>query len=406
MTKPRILIGGIDPFPEPVPGRNDEVLTSVEDPDDSAEAETLTSGESGSDDYVVAENGTTRKVFRPEIVPNNAKDPSATVKGKLIHQRRGKKSADGGQSWEDAEPFLLSSMKAGEEVRLELSCGETKRLFQALARLYQRHGGYQLEDFLGERIAEDNGDVLMVPGRVRAYVKKLLEEDGEAVFDHIEALRPDLLEVIAIKQQHEARRKALDQFKLEMARPDWSEHEWGGFFHRNRWIFGYGLNYQFLNLVQEQPHYGGKNLAGRHGQRGDALMATEALARFTVLLEIKRPETRLLGPRTHREGVWLLSAGLIGGVAQVQANCLTWSTDGSQNRQDAIDLDKQRISTYQPKGILVIGQTSELGDADKRSTFELFRRNLQNPEVLTYDELLARARYIVALDPTQEAAEQ
>ena len=29
------------------------------------------------------------------------------------------------------------------------------------------------------------------------------------------------------------------------------------------------------------------------------------------------------------------------------------------------------------------------------ATFELFRRNLHNPEVLTFDELLGRAKYIV-----------
>ena len=32
---------------------------------------------------------------------------------------------------------------------------------------------------------------------------------------------------------------------------------------------------------------------------------------------------------------------------------------------------------------------------EKYSSFELFRRNIQNPEIITFDELYERATYIV-----------
>ena len=35
---------------------------------------------------------------------------------------------------------------------------------------------------------------------------------------------------------------------------------------------------------------------------------------------------------------------------------------------------------------------------EKFSSFELLRRNLTNPEVITFDELYQRAKYIVAFD--------
>ena len=50
------------------------------------------------------------------------------------------------------------------------------------------------------------------------------------------------------------------------------------------------------------------------------------------------------------------------------------------------------------QGILVIGNTSELDNEDKMRSFELFRRNLQNPEIITYDELLARTKFVVKYD--------
>jgi hypothetical protein len=34
----------------------------------------------------------------------------------------------------------------------------------------------------------------------------------------------------------------------------------------------------------------------------------------------------------------------------------------------------------------------------KAASSELYRRNILNPEIITYDELLARARFMVALD--------
>jgi hypothetical protein len=192
-----------------------------------------------------------------------------------------------------------------------------------------------------------------------------------------------------------------------MERGGWAEGEWEDFFRQNRWIFGYGLAYQFLSAVQDQSYYGGKNLTGRAGQRGDVLMATEAQARFTVLLDIKRPDTGLLGKQApYRQRVHALSSELVGGVTQLQSNCHIWSTHGAQQPDNVRTLDRLNISTYGPRGILVIGQTAELDDDDKRSTFELFRRNLLNPEVLTYDELLARARYIVAAEPLEEETQR
>ncbi|MFA4940010.1 Shedu anti-phage system protein SduA domain-containing protein [Brevundimonas sp.] len=48
------------------------------------------------------------------------------------------------------------------------------------------------------------------------------------------------------------------------------------------------------------------------------------------------------------------------------------------------------------RSYLVVGNTSELkGNDDKIACFELYRRNIRSPEILTFDELLYRARYIV-----------
>jgi hypothetical protein len=105
--------------------------------------------------------------------------------------------------------------------------------------------------------------------------------------------------------------------------------------------------------------------------------------------------TTLLAAEKYRNKVYRLSDELAGGVSQMQSNCRTWALDGARQEDNQELLTG--IATYQPKGILVIGNTAELAsDSQKRATLELFRRNLQNPEIITFDELLARAQYLVS----------
>lgn len=56
--------------------------------------------------------------------------------------------------------------------------------------------------------------------------------------------------------------------------------------------------------------------------------------------------------------------------------------------------------TIDPKTILIIGNTSQFKGTDRESvikakTFELFRRNSRNIEIITFDELYEKASFIV-----------
>ena len=123
-------------------------------------------------------------------------------------------------------------------------------------------------------------------------------------------------------------------------------------------------------------------------------MSTAAQVQFTVLVDIKKPQSDLLTTRPYRNKVYGLSQDLVGGVAQLQSNCRTWA-ENSRSDENRELLESRGIYTYEPKGILVIGNTKQLGVVNKRATFELFRRNLHNPEIITYDELLARAEFLI-----------
>jgi hypothetical protein len=238
----------------------------------------------------------------------------------------------------------------------------------------------------------------------------LTEEASDEFWDAIQELQPYLFRAVALTKLHEMRENAVNEFQGHLEADDWSEGEWQNFFEQNTWIFGYGLNYQFLSTITPQPEYGGRLVTGKGGQRGDFLTTTEADRRFTVLVEIKRPDSLLVENKLYRNKVHILGEDLTGGVAQLQSNCRTWELQDSRDDDNRELLEHSACYTIQPKGILIIGHTAQLNTNPKRTTFELFRRNMQNPETITFDELLGRAKHLLLkeaekfepLSPTSE----
>jgi hypothetical protein len=340
-------------------------------------------------DKVLAETKTTRLVLRPEIV-GNPRNPDARVSISLIHQRKSLKG-----NWDDAPTEPLTKLKAGEQVNFILHSEPTLELFRQLDNLFTIAMKGKI-GFGKTSLVVGREEEIIQADASRAKVIKLLLAKGysDKIWNELVANDPDLATRLSYAQIQAQRKLALEEFKTNL-RKGRSEEWWQDFFERNTWIFGYGLNYKILKTVQSQPRYGGTALGGKGLQKGDFLQRTEAEIKFTVLVEIKKPDTQLLGNEQYRNGAWELGKELTGGVSQMQANCSKWEKEGSQTEENKEVLLKEKIFTVQPKGILVIGHTNQLDKISKRNTFELLRRNVVNPEIITFDELYERAKYIV-----------
>ncbi len=340
-------------------------------------------------DRVLAETTTTRLVLRPDIVENQ-KSPDAKVKVSLIHQR---KSPNG--TWEDTPTIPLNSLKAGEQVKLTLHTEPTLELFRQLNNLYNIATKGKI-GFGKTSLVVGREEELIQTDASRAVVIKLLLAKGysDDIWQALVRVNPDLATQLSYARIHTERKKVLETFRLAL-KQTLEESWWQDFFERNTWIFGYGLKYQILKSIQSQPRYGGTNLGGKGTEKGDFLVRTEADVKFTVLVEIKRPDSQILGSKPYRNGAWQLGEDLTGGVSQLQANCRRWEIEGSDAEQNREALQEERTYTVHPKGILVIGATSQLNDIAKRNTFELFRQSVTNPEIITFDELYERAKFIV-----------
>lgn len=322
----------------------------------------------------------------------NPKNPDAALAIAIRHQRR----AHLADEWREPEFYGPAQLKAGQELRLDFDTGETLQLYRRLAEWYAVcSGGVEV----GERILSvvDENEATVLRGHERELLEQMLQS-GDDFWTLIESLQPDLFTAAAVARIHQERVRAVDEFDYHMAVQDWAESDWQGFFEAETWIFGHGLAYQFLDVVTGQPAYGGTGVNRRGLQLGDYLMATRATARFTVLVEIKRPDADLLRGEYRGEEVYDVGRDVAGGVAQVQNACRTWVTEGSTAEANREVL--AGIETFEPRGILVIGDTAQLTALPMRRSFELFRRNLTNPEIITFDELLARAKYMVQPDAT------
>ncbi len=188
-----------------------------------------------------------------------------------------------------------------------------------------------------------------------------------------------------------------------------AEGVWQNFFEANTWIFGYGLWYQFLSKLDDrklEQVVVGHDLEGA-GKRADAVMKTRGIIGSLCFVEIKRHDTPLIGATPYRPDVWSPSGELAGGVCQVQATVqgAVESLGRRLSPRDSLgNPTGENLFNFQPRSCLVIGSLTEFQTSDgvnepKFRSFELYRQNTWRPEVVTFDELLERARFIVEQEP-------
>lgn len=299
------------------------------------------------------------------------------------------------QEWDPGEPVSFSYFS-----------------FQKLAAFLQLLSELDLASIDERRIAlrEEKGSGIdeETAKKVKAI---LIQPDGQKIIDELIKsgiiTSRDIVNIGYRKKQVEIFDKLLHQEgyieeyrkenKIKDTKP---EKAWQHFFRSNEWIFGFGLDYRFLDILQNEAHVANEDIAGRDGAISDSLLGC---SEFTVLVEMKKPDTPLFENSKNRANSWKLSDDLIDSVSQILEQKASWQikgeTNANQNFNDKGELIKQK--TLDPKSILIIGSDNQFSGGEKERqvklrTFELFRRDSRNIEILTYEELYERARFIVS----------
>lgn len=139
------------------------------------------------------------------------------------------------------------------------------------------------------------------------------------------------------------------------------------------------------------------------GKRSDGVMKSNGAISNLCFVEIKTHKTELLDKQEYRTGCWPQSKELNGGITQVRitVNEALRNIYGELRIQDDEgNLTGEDLYNYKPKSYLVVGSLRQLKNEhgvnkNKLRSFELFRNNQKDVDIITFDELYERARFIV-----------
>lgn len=232
------------------------------------------------------------------------------------------------------------------------------------------------------------------------YKGKLTDKDVQLLLNRKAKLNV-FSNLLNDKVYFEASRKSLGENK----RP---EDVWQYFFEHNQWIFGYGLKLvscESLDDKKLEQITTGANVFTGAGKRADGLLRSRGFISSLLFCEIKTDEKPLLATTQYRKpDVYRVSDEVSGGVSQVQKTAhkalrtiasefhRIYEPDGTPLRVE--------ISTIKPRQVLVIGNLKQLLDEgeinlEKSLSFELYRKSINDVEIITFDELYERAKFIV-----------
>lgn len=196
------------------------------------------------------------------------------------------------------------------------------------------------------------------------------------------------------------RKQGLEEYERQLAQDSWGEGNWQDFFEREQWVFGYGLDYRIMRQFDREMKVGVGGSDNKNQPIIDFLMS---FREYTVLVEIKKPNTPIFRARRGgRAGTWEFSPEFMGAVSQIveqKAEWLAFSQTGEH--YDKAGREKLTARTRSARSILVIGSKEEFAKSGNArdavvmaDTFELFRQECRSIDIITYDELLERARFI------------
>jgi hypothetical protein len=183
------------------------------------------------------------------------------------------------------------------------------------------------------------------------------------------------------------------------------EAVWQRFFEENHWIFGGTLFVSATGGVDSgklERAVSGNSVAGP-GKRVDALLRTRGRIGALCFVELKTHTTPLQREKAYRPGVWSASSELTGAISQIHRT-VQLAEDNFKRllrpRDENGDVSGPDAYLIRPRSVVVCGHLDQFikdstVNEERYYSFELFRRHLQGPEIITYDELLERAKLLV-----------
>jgi hypothetical protein len=353
-----------------------------------------------SDPIEIRLKDSVRLVFVPTIIDND-KDKDACVKGHFVYQK--KKKAD---EWEDIRELNLSQLRPGEGVKLELKSGELLGLLRNLSGLYKLHRKEGIQrgtnqyvkfngalDGLSDATDEDlkqfielsSDNAIGVFKRIAKWLSNI--EHADKVVQSLESLPPESLKQINIVAGLTVLKKSIQVWLNNQSHSD--EEFWQRELTSSSFVLSQIFSFPVV-VVKEKAYIGGKSFTNQGGNIVDFLYKNK-LTNNPALIEIKTPTTRLIGS-SYRQ-TFNMSTELTGSTNQV----LNYSNSIIQHYSSIVGNDLNVFSAFRPHCVVIIGNTNELDTLEKRKAFELYRNNLKDVQIITFDELFGKVTNFINL---------
>ncbi len=203
-----------------------------------------------------------------------------------------------------------------------------------------------------------------------------------------------------------------------------NENEWQEFMQRNPFILSLVFGRPIVK-VGAQASVGGRTITGGGDKIADFLVRN-SLTNNAALVEIKTPQAKLLNRREYRNGVYAPAVDMVGAINQAldqkskfeqeirrglcflyrsrpkaldQKSKFEQEIAGIRNRNRSLDLEAHHVHACVLVGTMPSGE-------DRVKCFELFRHNLKDVTVVTYDELVRKVEDLCGfLDGQPEGGE-
>lgn len=168
-----------------------------------------------------------------------------------------------------------------------------------------------------------------------------------------------------------------------------NEAFWQKFLSDNPFIIrlAFGLP---IAIFGEQVAVGGVKFNGTGGKIADYLLRAGAYGNMAII-EIKRPDSKLVAAKPYRGGVFAPDKEIAGAVNQVLDQRYQLQMEINNKKAASGQFD---IFTYALQGLVIAGR--DIDDSDQRKSFELFRNGLKDVTVITFSELLMKLKALHA----------
>jgi hypothetical protein len=145
-------------------------------------------------------------------------------------------------------------------------------------------------------------------------------------------------------------------------------------------------------IIDREIYLGGTTSKLQKGRITDFLYKNQ-LSNNTVIIEIKKPSTPVLGAKYRgSKEIYTLSSDLTGAINQI----LDYRDVSQKEYINNIYKSEFKYDLFNPKLLLIVGSLEKLNKEQKKC-FEIFRGELKSLELITFDELFKKIELLAEL---------